>query len=36
MAYKSLRDFARALDEAGKLVCIEEFVDPVLEISEIT
>ena len=36
MAYKSLREFINALDRAGELVRIKSFVDPVLEISEIT
>lgn len=36
MAYKSLTDFIAALDKAGELVRIKEFVDPVLEIAEIT
>lgn len=35
MAYKSLTDFIAALDKAGELVRIKEFVDPVLEIAEI-
>jgi 4-hydroxy-3-polyprenylbenzoate decarboxylase len=36
MAYKSLREFINALDQAGELVRIKTFVDPVLEIAEIT
>ncbi len=36
MAYKSLRAFVDALEQAGELVRIKEFVDPVLEIAEIT
>lgn len=36
MAYKSLRAFVAALEQAGELVRIKEFVDPVLEIAEIT
>ncbi len=36
MAYKSLTEFIAALDKAGELVRIKEFVDPVLEIAEIT
>lgn len=36
MAYKSLTEFITALDKAGELVRIKEFVDPVLEIAEIT
>lgn len=36
MAYKSLRAFVDALEQAGELVRIKTFVDPVLEISEIT
>lgn len=36
MAYKSLRAFIGALEEAGELVRIKTFVDPVLEIAEIT
>ena len=36
MAYKSLRAFIDALDQAGELVRIKTFVDPVLEIAEIT
>jgi 4-hydroxy-3-polyprenylbenzoate decarboxylase len=36
MAYKSLHAFIAALEQAGELVRIKEFVDPVLEISEIT
>lgn len=36
MAYKSLRAFVDALDKAGELVRIKTFVDPVLEIAEIT
>lgn len=36
MSYKSLRAFIEALDKAGELVRIKTFVDPVLEIAEIT
>jgi 4-hydroxy-3-polyprenylbenzoate decarboxylase len=36
MAFKSLRAFVQALEEAGELVRIKTFVDPVLEIAEIT
>ena len=36
MAYKSLRAFIDELDKAGELVRIKTFVDPVLEIAEIT
>jgi 4-hydroxy-3-polyprenylbenzoate decarboxylase len=36
MAYKSLREFVDKLDAAGELVRIKTFVDPVLEIAEIT
>lgn len=36
MAYKSLSAFIDKLDEAGELVRIKTFVDPVLEIAEIT
>src|ERR1044072_773424 len=36
MAYKSLREFIDKLDAAGELVRIKTFVDPVLEIAEIT
>ncbi|HXS35925.1 MAG TPA: menaquinone biosynthesis decarboxylase [Flavipsychrobacter sp.] len=36
MAYRSLRAFVDALDKAGELVRIKTFVDPVLEIAEIT
>lgn len=36
MAYKSLSAFIEALDRAGELVRIKTFVDPVLEIAEIT
>ncbi|HYD21525.1 MAG TPA: menaquinone biosynthesis decarboxylase [Flavipsychrobacter sp.] len=36
MAYKSLREFINKLDAAGELVRIKTFVDPVLEIAEIT
>ncbi|MBL7693086.1 MAG: menaquinone biosynthesis decarboxylase [Flavipsychrobacter sp.] len=36
MAYKSLRAFVEKLEEAGELVRIKAFVDPELEISEIT
>ncbi|MES2701829.1 MAG: menaquinone biosynthesis decarboxylase [Bacteroidota bacterium] len=36
MAYKSLSAFIDALEQAGELVRIKTFVDPVLEIAEIT
>lgn len=36
MAFKSLRSFIDTLDQAGELVRIKTFVDPVLEIAEIT
>ncbi len=36
MAYRSLGEFINALDKAGELVRINTFVDPVLEIAEIT
>ncbi len=36
MAYKSLQAFVDALEQAGELVRIKTFVDPVLEIAEIT
>jgi len=36
MAYKSLRAFIDALEKAGELVRIKTFVDPALEIAEIT
>lgn len=36
MAYRSLREFIDALDQAGELVRITDFTDPVLEIAEIT
>ncbi len=36
MAYKSLRAFIEALEQAGELVRIKTFIDPVLEIAEIT
>lgn len=36
MAYKSLQDFIARLEAAGELVRISEFVDPVLEIAEVT
>lgn len=36
MAYQSLNAFIEALDKAGELVRIKTFVDPVLEIAEIT
>jgi 4-hydroxy-3-polyprenylbenzoate decarboxylase len=36
MAYKSLRAFIEALEQAGELTRIKAFVDPVLEIAEIT
>lgn len=36
MAYRSLREFIDKLDAAGELVRIKTYVDPVLEIAEIT
>lgn len=36
MAYRSLRAFINALEEAGELLRIKTFADPVLEIAEIT
>ena len=36
MAYKSLRAFIDTLEQAGELVRIKTFADPVLEIAEIT
>lgn len=36
MAYKSLRAFADALEQAGELIRIKEYVNPELEIAEIT
>ncbi len=36
MAYASLNAFIEALDKAGELVRIKTFVDPILEIAEIT
>jgi 4-hydroxy-3-polyprenylbenzoate decarboxylase len=36
MAYRSLGAFIEALEQAGELVRIKTFVDPVLEIAEIT
>src|SRR5580698_7644115 len=36
MAYRSLRAFIDALEQAGELIRIKTFVDPVLEIAEIT
>lgn len=36
MAYRSLKEFVDKLDAAGELVRIKTFVDPVLEIAEIT
>lgn len=36
MAYKSLQEFIEELDKAGELLRIKTFVDPVLEIAEIT
>lgn len=35
MAYKSTRDFIAALESAGELVRVKEFVDPKLEITEV-
>jgi 4-hydroxy-3-polyprenylbenzoate decarboxylase len=35
MAYKSLRQFVEALENAGELVRVKTFVDPVLEMTEI-
>jgi len=36
MAYKNQQEFIQALEKAGELVRIREFVDPKLEIAEIT
>ncbi len=36
MAYKSLQAFIEALEKEGELIRIKTFVDPVLEIAEIT
>ena len=36
MAFKSQKEFIDALESAGELIRIKEFVDPVLEIAEIT
>jgi 4-hydroxy-3-polyprenylbenzoate decarboxylase len=36
MAYKSLRSFIDRLEQEGELIRIKTFVDPVLEIAEIT
>ncbi len=36
MAYRSLLEFIATLEQAGELVRIKTFVDPVLEIAEIT
>lgn len=36
MAYRNLQQFIRALQDAGELVIINEFVSPHLEIAEIT
>ena len=34
--FKNLQEFIKALENAGELVRIKEFVSPILEISEIT
>ncbi|HEX3933951.1 MAG TPA: hypothetical protein VHW43_04685, partial [Puia sp.] len=36
MAYKNQQEFIQALEKAGELVRIKSFVDPKLEIAEIT
>ena len=36
MAYRSLRAFIEVLEQAGELVRVKTFVDPILEIAEIT
>ncbi|NTW32113.1 MAG: menaquinone biosynthesis decarboxylase, partial [Bacteroidetes bacterium] len=36
MMFKNLQEFITALENAGELIKIKEFVSPVLEISEIT
>ncbi|MBK5269424.1 MAG: UbiD family decarboxylase, partial [Bacteroidia bacterium] len=36
MAYKNQLQFIEALDKAGELVCIRTYVDPKLEMAEIT
>lgn len=36
MAYKSLTDFIQTLEKAGELIRIKEFINPELEITEVT
>ena len=36
MAYKSLQEFIEVLEQRGELIRIKTFVDPVLEIAEVT
>jgi 4-hydroxy-3-polyprenylbenzoate decarboxylase len=36
MAYKNLNEFISLLEQAGELIRVKKFVDPVLEIAEIT
>ena len=36
MPYKTLREYVELLDKKGDLIRIKEFVDPVLEIAEVT
>jgi len=36
MAYSGLRDFIKTLEQENELISIDQFVDPVLEITEIT
>ena len=36
MAYKNLASFVKILEERNEVIKIREFVDPVLEIAEIT
>src|SRR4051812_47220710 len=36
MAWKNLQEFISALDQSGELLRIREFVDPHLEMAEIT
>ncbi|MES1226906.1 MAG: menaquinone biosynthesis decarboxylase, partial [Bacteroidota bacterium] len=36
MAYRNLQEFIQALERAGELVRIRTYVDPKLEIAEIT
>ncbi len=36
MAFQNLQDFLEALESAGELIRIREYVNPVLEMAEIT